>query len=149
MKNFWLRARSWLLTAFVALVVSWTCLAAGASVAINAVRQRYPWNGLVDIDYTVTSNMAIVVTAYDRVSGARLVPLSLSEAGSANALFATTGTHRLTWNAAADVSSFASTNVAVTLSSLPLYLVVDLATWKWTPLDAVPAGGWSGDYKTT
>lgn len=149
MKNFWFCARSWFLTAFVALVVSGSGLAAGPSVTINSVRQRYPWNGLVDIDYTVTSNMTLAATAYDNISGAALVLSTLSESGSANPLVAAVGTHRLTWNAAIDAPSVSSSNVVLTLASQPLYLVVDLTTWKQTSLNTVPAGGWTDEYKTT
>ena len=39
----------------LALVVAPVILAAEPSLTVSQVRQRYPWDGSVDIDYTISS----------------------------------------------------------------------------------------------
>ena len=52
------------------------CLAAGvalsasaATLEVNQVKQRYPWNGLVDIDYTIAPAAAYIHGAIIPVDG--------------------------------------------------------------------------------
>lgn len=78
-------------------------------VAVSA-RQRYPWNGLVDLKFTVTGTAGatfdVAFTAMDEIGGTN-VPMKtlIREDGSAASSTAAVspGTYRWAWNAAADL----------------------------------------------
>lgn len=78
-------------------------------VAVSA-RQRYPWNGLVDLKFTVTgaagTTFDVTFTATDEIGGTN-VPMKtlIREDGSAASATAAVspGTYRWAWNAAADL----------------------------------------------
>lgn len=147
------------------LVVGMTLcgLSASAAVTVKDVvcQQRYPWNGLVDIDYTVeVDDAAADVWVYpmgQNRDAATTMPLrSLTGAGATNAVKA--GRHRMTWNAAADYPGFSAEAFSVKMTALTgaaPYLVIDLSggtnatTYGVTHLTHVPEGGWSDLYKTT
>ena len=129
-------------------------------------RQRYPWNGKVDITYTVTgdieaeaeahgmSQVSIKVTATDRSTGNSYTAASLMGDMGLSA-----GTHALVWDMNADGLSFVSDDVVFDVSceaALCSYLVVDLSTgasasfYPVTWLVESPIGGFNTDeYKTT
>lgn len=75
-----------------------------------AARQRYPWNGLVDLKFTVTGTAGttfdVAFTATDEIGGTN-VPMKtlIREDGSAASSTAAVspGTYRWAWNAAADL----------------------------------------------
>ena len=126
------------------------------------VRQRYPWNALVDIDYTLsgdTDGLGVSISVRDVQNNKDYQPTKFMEALPTSA-----GTHRVTWNPAADGISIISTNILVTVSlvrvsSTPatpnLYYVIDLSggpdavNYPVTTLSAMPTGGWTDEYKTT
>ena len=78
-------------------------------VAVSA-RQRYPWNGLVDLKFTVTGTAGttfdVAFTATDEIGGTN-VPMKtlIREDGSAASSTAAVspGTYRWAWDAAADL----------------------------------------------
>ena len=79
-------------------------------VKLKSFRQRYPWNGLVDIDFELTGvagrNYSLLVQARDNVGGTNLnVRTVLDEKLEAkeNPLVVSAGTHRIVWNADADL----------------------------------------------
>ena len=113
---------------------------AAPQIVVDRVQQRYPWNGLVDIDYTVSGIEAThdandYFVSFAVVTGATTVVCSnfLTYAGcdlpSAN------GSHRVTWDTAADgyEALVASGSVKATLTydvgtlSDSTYMVVDLS----------------------
>ena len=110
-------------------------LAVSAAVAVKDVscRQRYPWNGLVDIDYTVESDDAaadvyVFPQGRDNVSGASLQMRTLSGAGANGPV--KPGTWRMTWDAAKDQPNFNTTGFSVKMTVIngsALYLVIDLS----------------------
>ena len=121
-------------------------------------KQRYPWNGLVDVKYEIvglTNEISGYVygslKAEDRGAGrvypasTFVKPLDLSE-----------GEHQATWDMAADFE-VVSTNVvfSVSIEKLALYMVVDLSggpnaiSYPVSYLFGEPDGGWSDEYKTT
>ena len=120
-------------------------------------KQRFPWNGYVDVKYEIVGetsgieNLCGTLKATDKESGrvcfahTFVKPLDFSP-----------GEHHAIWNMAAD-ADFVSTNVvfAVSIEKASTYLVVDLSGGKnalrypVTELDEVPEGGWSEEYKTT
>ena len=92
---------------------------ASPTITLNRVQQRYPWNGLVDIDYTVAD---VDAPADYYVQFRAVVPgeggadhrIRLTEFLDASTLLeASNGTHRVTWNTQneCDVCRFFSKNV--------------------------------------
>lgn len=134
-----------------------------------AARQRYPWNGLVDIDFELDSRATepymMKVTVLDNVGKTNLpVKTVYTEKVSqkSNPCMVTKDTTRIVWDAAADLpDGFKCTNVLVTCQDTrcvptdKLYCVIDLSagseatSYPVTYLDSVPAGGWTDEYKTT
>lgn len=142
--------------------------AQAATFRVDAVKQRYPWNGKVDIDYTVTyaadeadldplANRLEAVATDLAATPAQSVRLT---AFSAQPLPLSAGTHRVTWDARKDGVTSVSDKVKLELAlvripTAPKYLVVDLASGctsarlPVTFLDEEPAGGFNTDeYKT-
>lgn len=130
--------------------------AAGVTVSGVTARQRYPWNGKIDIDYTVTGR--------DTADTALAVSLTDHDTGRVYTL-TDAGRHRVTWDTAVDGLDLVSSNVTATVSLVRrgtastategLYCVIDLsggpdATW-WpvSYLSSVPSGGAVDTYKTT
>ena len=134
------------------------------SVEVTQVRQRYPWNGIVDIDYTVTfgDGESPLTFAEDQLS-IRVINAETSTTNWAGALTPayppiTAGSHRVSWNANADGISYASKSVTVEMTLTHCqtkYLVVDVSqgrmvdSWPVEYLQEVPEGGFkSQTYKT-
>ena len=123
-------------------------------------QQRYPWNGKVDISYTVTGDIAakprqqalstsLKVTAIDMVAHTTNTAtqlfgdLSLDE-----------GTHDIVWDMNADGFTFKSSNVVFKVAcetTNALYCVIDLSegadatSYPVTYLSEPPKGGFNVD----
>jgi len=88
-----------------ALYAVGTLWAADPAVTLNRVQQRYPWNGMVDIDYTVADVPVGSEANY-------YVRFKITENGQTHVLHemldsstlceASNGTYRVTWNSAGD-----------------------------------------------
>lgn len=136
---------------------------AAATVSDVQARQRYPWNGMVDIDYTISGDatgLKIEIGVEDRQNGKTYFPSKFM-----SSLPISEGRHRVTWSTAAEGVTIISTNVAVTVSLVKLgsdegrktdlYYVVDLANgptatrYPVTTLETEPGSEWSVEYKTT
>ena len=139
--------------------------AATPTITGVTAQQRYPWNGKVDISYTVTGDIAaaakqkaqiasLKVTATDRDANTTYTATQLS---GDTAL--TAGTHSLVWDMDAEGLSFKSSNVVFRVScetTNALYCVIDLsaganaASYPVAYLSEPPSGGFNVDeYKTT
>ena len=150
-------------TVFAATAAHLAC----ATPAITGVtaQQRYPWNGKVDIAYTVSGGIAAMakqnalitslkVTATDRDANQTYTASSLS-----GDIGFTDGTHNIVWDMDADGLTFKSTNVSfcVSCETTPAtYCVIDLSagedasSYPVTYLAEPPNGGFNVDaYKTT
>lgn len=133
-----------------------------ATVSDVTARQRYPWNGMVDIDYTITGSdtedTAIAVKVTDTDTGKVYTPTNFLEVPPT-----VSGRHRITWSTEADGLNLIASNVTVTVSLLKcdaafvtdaLFLVIDLSggpnatRWPVSSLTAVPKDGWTDEYKT-
>lgn len=150
------------MTRAVAAVAMLWCAAAWGAVGVTnvTVQQRYPWNGLVDIDYEVVSDHAdadvyVQPTGWDGDLG-KVVPMGkLSGDGASGPVKA--GKHRMTWDMGSEHQDFHSSDFSVQMrvfSGAPRYLVVDMSggtggAWTVSGLDEVPEGGWMDEYKTT
>lgn len=145
------------------LIVAVCSCGYAATVSDVTARQRYPWNGMVDIDYTITGSdtedTAIAVQVTDTDTGKVYTPTNFLEAPPTVA-----GRHRITWSTEADGLNLIASNVTVTVSLLKydaaaitndLFYVIDLSggpyatRWPVSCLAAVPKGGWTDEYKTT
>ena len=128
-------------------------------------QQRYPWNGKVDISYTVTGDIAaeakqravftsLKVTAIDMVANTTNIATQLS---GDTAL--TAGTHKFVWDMNAEGLTFRSSNVVFNVlceTTSATYCVIDLSaganatSYPVTYLASPPSGGFNVDeYKTT
>ena len=135
------------------------------SITGVTAQQRYPWNGKVDISYTVTGDIAaeakqkalltsLKVTAIDRTVNTTYTATQLS---GDTAL--TAGAHSIVWDMDAEGLTFKSTNVVfkVSCETTPaLYCVIDLSAganatnYPVTYMSVPPSGGFNVDaYKTT
>jgi formylglycine-generating enzyme required for sulfatase activity len=137
-----------------------------ATPAITGVtaQQRFPWNGKVDIAYTVTDiasaakeqglTTSLKVTAIDRETGTSYMATSLS----GNTML-TDGAHSVVWDMGAQGLTFVSTDVVFSVSceaTPALYCVIDLlsgaeaASYPVTYLASPPSDGFNEDsYKTS
>ena len=124
-------------------------------------QQRYPWNGMVDIDYTVRSDdpnaeVWVYPIGYDKDSNTSMAPRSLTGDGVDAPV--SNGTFRMTWKVTDDYPEFHSTAFTVKMIALTgsaPYMVVDLSggvdalSYPVSYLSSVPEGGWGDEYKTT
>jgi len=131
-------------------------------------RQRYPWNGLVDIDFTTDSNPTepyqMKVVAFDNVGKTNLPVKTCYTDGVSfkeNPCMVRTDTRRILWDAAADLpNGFKATNVLVSCQDVRAnpatntYMVVDLSGgtsaehFPISYMSAPPSGGWTEEYMT-
>lgn len=119
------------------LVVAALSIAAQTFAAVTVTnvvcKQRYPWNGLVDIDYEIQSDDAeakyfVYPKGEDRRLGTPIVMHTLSGDGAINAVGV--GVHRMIWDAKVDMPAFHTSDFEVKLQVLSQgaqYLVVDLS----------------------
>ncbi len=139
--------------------------AAAPTITGVTAQQRYPWNGKVDISYTVTGDIAaeakqkavltsLKVTAQDKVANKTYTATKLS---GDRAL--TAGTHKFVWDMNAEGLTFKSSNVVFNVScetTPATYCVIDLSaganatSYPVTYLASLPSGGFNVDaYKTS
>ena len=120
---------------FIAVGLMMFTSSLAATVSDVTARQRYPWNGMVDIDYTITGadteDTAIAVKVTDTDTGKVYTPTNFLEVPPTVA-----GRHRITWSTEADGLNLIASNVTVTVSLLKydaaaitndLFYVIDLA----------------------
>jgi len=141
------------------------------SVEVTEVRarQRYPWNGIVDIDFKLdsipTEPYRMKVEVYDNVGKTNLTVKSAWTEGVSykdNPCMVRTDTRRILWDAAADLpNGFKCTNVLVTCRDERLeddpkrYMIIDLSagssatTYPVSYTNCPPSGGWPEEYMTT
>lgn len=133
----------------------------GAEVTDVTARQRYPWNGLVDIGCTLSGNAGttyqLIVSAIDKVGGTNLTVKTVNIEGNpevGNPVSATPGTHKLVWNADVDLpKGYRSSRVSIRVKAVEMarkYMVVNLSNGVIEYTDTVPSDGWDQTvYKTT
>lgn len=155
---------------FLCMFVALCAMLASADTYLNVTnvscRQRYPWNGKVDIDVEVqcddpTTNVSLYVTAKDlqhgRTLSVKTVDCADNVSTNVGEVAVRAGRHRLTWDCGEDNPNVASTNVAIEVQGVlggGLYLVIDLSdgpdanSYPISYLNQVPEGGWTDEYKT-
>lgn len=154
-----------IITAEIMAMVAMSTLAAAPTITGVTAQQRYPWNGKVDISYTVTGDIAaeakqkavltsLKVTAQDKVANKTYTATKLS---GDRAL--TAGTHKFVWDMNAEGLTFKSSNVVFNVScetTPATYCVIDLSagadatSYPVMYLAEPPSGGFNVDeYKTS
>lgn len=121
-----------------ALLIALVSFEAAADVVSGVTcRQRWPWNGKVDIDYTLNSSSAGAVFSvqfFGRVGSGEPFALSTVEGDGQYGLVIGSGSKRLTWDSTADLghtvdSSAAKVAVyAQDVTGNATYLVFDLTS---------------------
>ena len=112
------------------VVVNLMLDATAAEISDVTVRQRWPWNRLVDIDYVVTDATQAVDIAISAFNGEQ--PLTLDTDSLSGDLYGVTGqgTRRILWDPTqssyTNEEVLAQFRVSLTPTPAPLYMVVDL-----------------------
>ena len=161
------RIRGMLLLTLAALGTSLMAFAADPAITVSA-RQRYPWNGLVDINFTITGDAGTKYdtsfTAKDMVGNTNITMQTICKADGSAVNVAKEqllpGTYNWVWDAVADLpKDFKCDRVTVTGAAEEhkyLYMVIDLSSgansrkYPVNYLDVAPSGGFNVNaYKTT
>jgi hypothetical protein len=140
------------------MAISASVMASGSLTSVSA-RQRYPWNGLVDIDCVLVGGEGVMynltVSAVDKIGGTNLNVKTVNLNGSTaigNPIQVLPGEHRLIWNADKDVA-FCSTKVSISVTVSEVakkFMVVDLRSGEITYMGDAPSDGWNDTvYKTS
>jgi len=148
--------------AFGLMFVCMMASAADPTISVTA-QQRYPWNGFVDLSFTITGDSGMKFdtsfVAKDLVGGTNFLMKTVyksngSSAALTNSLAA--GSYKWVWNAAADLpSEFICERVKVVGDIVSeaykkRYMVVTLSNGSIQYLREPPAGGWTDNpYKQT
>ena len=158
------------------LITAGIIMAAVSALALDYVdvidvkaRQRYPWNGLVDIDFELDSKATepyqMKVTVFDNDGKTNLPVKTVYTEGvsfSQNPTMVKSDTSRIIWDASADLpNGFKCTNVLVTcqdertIDNPKRYMIIDLSAganavnFPVTYTNLPPAGGWTEEHMTT
>ncbi len=107
-----------------------------ADVSVEDVKctQRYPWNGLVDIEYTIAcddpeAEIYVNPVGFNGDTGLTVFPTHFTGDGATNTV--KVGKHKMVWDARADMGLFASKNFQIKIyagKTLAPYVVVDLSS---------------------
>ena len=132
------------------------------SVSGLDARQRYPWNGLVDIDYEVSlpgggeeERAWVAVSGMDAGTGEAICMRTLGGMGAAAPVPA--GKYRMTWDMGVDAPHLVSDAFSVKMSggtAAATYWVVNMGSgtgadhWPIETWEGVPVGGWALEHKT-
>ena len=130
--------------------------AGAATIDHVCVRQMWPWNEKVRIDYTLSGTAGevadVAVTVRD-AQGNALSPLVSSFSGDLNEV--SLGEHVIWWNPAASGLELGNTQLTFTLAAEAdpqRYCVIDISqenAYAVSYLASKPSGGWTDEYKTT
>ena len=134
----------------------------GVTIDVTKFQQRYPWNGLVDIDYMIVRDQG--ESALDpakhnvRISvvncGVTPAATNIAHVFRQGALPVSDGAHRVTWDANAEGINFKAQNVKVfaeVVHYAEKYMVIDVSggpntnCYPVTYLHGAPEGGFNRD----
>lgn len=152
------------LVGFLVSVLSMALLATPSVVNVTA-KQRYPWNGLVDIDFSLTQTIELSAAEKDEGHVIELRVAMSSSKLEEDVWFNNVkgdigvdyGTHRITVDLESvglDASITDAVFVVSYTKTFPKYCVVDLqggadaSSYPVVYMENVPDGGWSDVYKT-
>ena len=134
--------------------------AAGAVLTVDQVTQRYPWNGLVDIDYTISFAPGVSPSINDNLE-VMMVDRAVSPAVTNRALTflqaplpMAEGSHRITWDANADGVTNRTDQAEIHIAFVhyaEAYMVIDVSGGSETNchpvvfLNGTPPNGFTTD----
>lgn len=131
------------------LILGMAALHADVKVKDVVVKPRWPWNGLVDITYSIEcdemdddgnpKDVYLDFTAIDGDLEKEMAMKSLAGDG-ANSPVKAGGPYTVTWDASKDYPNFHTSDLSVRIhaTAIPSYLVVDLLTWKTRSISRPP-----------
>ena len=148
--------------AAIAFAVATTAFA-DLTVTDVAARQRWPWNSLVDVDFTIAGAAAGEKCAIGITGTCKGGAQTLYAKTYATEPVATNGANRVVWNLGADYPDLVAKDLRVSVTAVPLtanspvYLVVDVSggadaeSWPvhYTTADPVHTVGDADACKTT
>ena len=114
-------------------------LSASAAITITGVsaRQRWPWNGLVDVDFTISGAAAdeafVIDLDAEYADGAMRIA---AHSFAAEPVVKGSATHRVTWDMANDYPDFRASDLRVSVTATPytpetpVYMVIDISGGK-------------------
>ena len=127
------RASSTLCIVHCALCIMVNSALADVTITDIAARQRWPWNGLIDIDFTITGAAAGEAFAIDIDATAENGAKALLAKTYASEPVASTGANRIVWDLGADYPEFRANDLRISVTATPLsdstpvYMVIDLS----------------------
>ncbi len=118
-------------------VVAISALADNSVLTSVSAAQRWPWNGKIDIDYTLASVESFPVfrvAFFGQIGGGEVFSLGNLEGDGACGVTFGSGAKRVTWDASVDYPSIDTSQakfgvVALDVTSQSEYLVLDLADY--------------------
>lgn len=142
----------------VALCFLSLLIATAATVSDVTARQRWPWNGFIDISFTLSgvagTKYLVDISATDKTGGTNLTIRTLMTNAGAQSLTSEQllpGTYSRVWNATADLpKDFQSSDVVVSVVAKELdanakrFLVMNLITYECDYYSSLP-NGWTSD----
>ena len=141
---------------FIAVAAA-AALSGSAALTVDKVQQRYPWNGLVDIDYTMDAESAAALGLDDQLT-VTFVDLDADATVTNRAITfqqplpLAAGSHRITWDANADGYAFLSGRLQVMLDVTHIaevYMIIDVtsgadsSTYPVTYMQGAPLEGFN------
>ena len=151
--------------ASIAGVLMTCAVIAAPSITGVTAQQRYPWNGKVDIAYTVSGDIVATAKEQGLITSLKVSATDgdTGQSYTASSLLGDTsladGTHNIAWDMGAQGLAFVSTNVVFSVScetTPATYCVIDLSAganasaYPVTYLAEPPSGGFNvAAYKTT
>ena len=127
-----MKKKSWIML----VAMGFACISSAVEVGNVAGRQRWPWNGLVDVDFTMsdvdsseTWYRVSVVASYSGVAGKGI----RAKTFASDSVVRGAGAHRVVWNMEADYPGVVTSNLVLSVEVAPLgdldpvYLVIDLS----------------------
>lgn len=150
-----------MVAAYFVAFAAMSVFAAKPQISNVMAKQRFPWNGLVDIDYEITGDASeynLEVSVFNVTSSETLSPTNFL-----SALPVSEGRHRITWSTAADgleivskcIFTLSLVKPDVPIAGTTQYYVVDLSGGPEAesyPFESRMAKGieiWGDDYKKT
>ena len=145
-------------------VVGFASSATTQTISNVVAKQRYPWNGKVDVSFEVVGDLAaglqewnrpvLALSATDCTTGSNYVAQTSALSGDTGTA---EGAHRVIWDMKAQGLDFVSDDVVFTVGyeSYDKYCVIDFAaganaaSYPVSYLADVLDGGWTDEYKTT
>ena len=134
------------------------CSVANATPYVTNVvaKQRYPWNGLVDVSYEVVGSTNGIDFAYGHLEAIdRKTQKAYPASTFTKPIDLTEGTHTAIWNMAADYAVTSEAMVfRVSIKTPPLYRIIDVSEgsaatrYPVLEMNAISEEGWSDEYKT-